>query len=87
LSPTLSSSTNTEKLVFIYPTVPYPLAPGQLVSYECLAVMLVVRRQTVTVVAGALQVAGLISYVHKDDPSALEAAARAALAPAAIQSN
>ena len=33
-------------------------------SHEFLAVMLGVRRQSVTVVAGTLQAAGLISYKH-----------------------
>jgi Mn-dependent DtxR family transcriptional regulator len=48
-------------------------------SHELLAVMLGVKRQTVSVVAGALQEAGLIRYTHgrvsiRDRPG-LEAAA------------
>ena len=48
-------------------------------SHEFLGMMLGVRRQTVTVVAGTLQKAGLISYshghIHVIDRAALEAAA------------
>jgi Mn-dependent DtxR family transcriptional regulator len=48
-------------------------------SHEFLAVMLGVRRQSVTVVAGALQAAGLITYKHGAltilDRKGLEAAA------------
>ena len=48
-------------------------------SHEFLGMMLGVRRQTVTVVAGTLQKAGLISYshghIHVIDRAASEAAA------------
>lgn len=53
-------------------------------SHEFLAMMLGVRRPTVTVVAGVLQQAGLISYKHGNvsvlDRKGLEAASRACYA-------